>query len=859
MSTLSNIIENDTMEKIALEFIRLGDRCYLDNAGATLYPQCLLKSINEDLLNNIYVNPHTDKYTQDCLEQIRYRILTHFNTDSSNYSVVFTSGTTQSLKLVGESFKFAMDKNEVLNCGSLVYLRDNHTSVLGLREIAAEKNVDIIHISHEDFLETLNANEVSPSTNCREEYKNKGNTLLVYPAQSNFNGYKYPIDCLKIIKEGCINQYTKKHLSKINCNWYVLLDAACYVSTNKLDLSIVQPDFVCLSFYKVFGYPTGLGALLIRNSSADVLNHKKYFGGGTVDIVLSSEDFHVKRKTLHERFEDGTLPFLSIVALKHCFDAMTKLIPKVINNDIMETISHHTFNLAKDLYCQLGKLHHKNGDKAVVLYMDSDFTDIRKQGAIVTFNLMREDGTFIGYSEFQHLADLFNITVRTGCFCNSGSCQRHLKASNEEMKDMYKAGHKCGDDIDLIDGKPTGAIRVSFGYYNTYNDVDKLMTMICRCFVRANYKKPKRLSNNIIMSKSPNHIKYICTVDDKQIANEPAYIDEKYTAAHTVLTSGTVLSQIALFPVKSCGAFKITTSWKIGRKGFEYDREWMIVKDNGVCLTQKQNTRMCMIRPKIDLKRKVMTLYFKGLAPISVPLDPVGNKHKEVTFCQSKVCTDLVKGYDCGDEVANWISNALEVSYLRLIKQASIDNRIQKRNANDDKKLLSLSNQAQFLLINKATVRWLNDKIQESLFTDDIDQLIDRFRGNIIITMDEELVERHWQRVIIGRHEFKVDGECRRCQMVCIDQQTGEKTVEPLRTISEQFAGKLCFGIYLSYIGTVDGSTDRIMKINTPIKPIINDDDISRFKDWFYLYFLGNCVCPSEMSSNKQNNYLMTN
>lgn len=64
--------------------------------------------------------------------------------------------------------------------------------------------------------------------------------------------------------------------------------------------------------------------------------------------------------------------------------------------------------------------------------------------------------------------------------------------------------------------------------------------------------------------------------------------------------------------------------------------------------------------------------------------------------------------------------------------------------------------------------------------------------------------------------------------MVCIDQQTGEKTVEPLRTIAEQFGGKLRFGIYLSYVGTIDGSRDRILRTSATVKPIINDDDISR-------------------------------
>lgn len=254
--------------------------------------------MNEDLLNNVYMNPHSDKYTKDCIEQIRCLILRHFKTDSSNYSVIFTSGSTQALKLVVESFQFAQDQND---CGSFVYLRDNHTSVLGLREIATDKNADIIHICHEEFLKTLDLADTTSASYRKENHKNDGNTLLVYPAQSNFNGYKYPVNCIQNIKDGCLNNYIKKHLCKPNCNWYVLLDAASYLSTSKLDLSVNQPDFVCLSFYKIFGYPTGLGALLVKNSSADVLNQKRYFGGGTVDIVLSNEDYHVKRNVLHER------------------------------------------------------------------------------------------------------------------------------------------------------------------------------------------------------------------------------------------------------------------------------------------------------------------------------------------------------------------------------------------------------------------------------------------------------------------------------------------------------------------------------------------------------------------------------
>ncbi|KOB69976.1 Molybdenum cofactor sulfurase, partial [Operophtera brumata] len=704
-------------------FVHITDRCYLEHAGSSLYPQCLLGSINEDLMKNLYMNPHSDKYTRDCIEQIRWLVLNHFNTDSASYSVIFTSGTTQSLKLIAESFEFSgnEDDDNTSNSGSFVYLRDNHTSVLGLREIAINKHADIIHISHEDFLTSLNQEYV---TKGQDRYKNDSNALLAYPAQNNFNGFKYPIDCINNIKNGCLNSYLRKQLCETDCNWYILLDAAALVSTSKLDLCKVQPDFLCFSFYKIFGFPTGLGALLVKNGSENVLSQKKHFGGGTVDIVLSSEDFHVKKKTIYERFEDGTVPFLSIIALKHCFDTMHKLIPKVVHNDLMETISQHTYFLAKDLYNQLSEMRHENGIKAAVLYMDSDFNDIKKQGAIVTFNLLREDGSYIGYAEV--------TCIRTGCFCNSGSCQRHLKASNRELKDMYKAGHKCGDEFDLINGKPTGAVRVSFGYYNTFRDVDAFILMIYRCFVNTKVKRPRRSLVNF--KKFPLEMKVPNGADHKMLTGQELIINDSH---HSSLDSRIELKEIAIFPVKSCGAFKIKSGWMIGPKGFEFDREWMIVNDNRVCLTQKQNTRMCR-------------------SPISIPLKQTSlSTSKTSSLCQSKICADSVKGHDCGDAVADWISEALEVSFLRLIRQASTGGRSRKKNDEVKQKMLSLSNQAQYLLINKATVRWLCGKIRDPLFTDAIDDLVDRFRANLIIDMETELAERDWNKVVIGKHEFK--------------------------------------------------------------------------------------------------------
>lgn len=82
--------------------------------------------------------------------------------------------------------------------------------------------------------------------------------------------------------------------------WWVVLDAASLVSTSPLDLSSCSPHFLTLSFYKLFGFPTGLGALLVRKDCAGLLA-KAYYGGGTVRATDSWSRFHVPRDQLHDQ------------------------------------------------------------------------------------------------------------------------------------------------------------------------------------------------------------------------------------------------------------------------------------------------------------------------------------------------------------------------------------------------------------------------------------------------------------------------------------------------------------------------------------------------------------------------------
>lgn len=96
-----------------------------------------------------------------------------------------------------------------------------------------------------------------------------------------------------------------------------------------------------------------------------------------------------------------------------------------------------------------------------------------------------------------------------------------------------------------------------------------------------------------------------------------------------------------------------------------------------------------------------------------------------------------------------------------------------------------------------ASVQWLHDAIPKDAFADDIDSLVRRFRPNLLINFYEPLIENDFQQITIDGITFKCEGNCTRCQMICIDQHTAEKTAEPLKTLSRKLNGKIAFGVYL--------------------------------------------------------------
>ena len=198
------------------------------------------------------------------------RLLQHFHTASDQYQVVFTSGATAALALLADAFQFGGGPAAP---GAFVYLQESHTSVLGMRARLASRPVSVMALPAAAAAAVLSGpgdggGEPSPDPDEDQSAADCADTcrrgLFAFPAQCNFSGVKYPLGWVWSARRGALGGVRGGAAvcgppPTPGCRWYTLLDAASFAATCDLDLSRHQPDFVCLSFYKMFGYPTGLG------------------------------------------------------------------------------------------------------------------------------------------------------------------------------------------------------------------------------------------------------------------------------------------------------------------------------------------------------------------------------------------------------------------------------------------------------------------------------------------------------------------------------------------------------------------------------------------------------------------------
>ncbi|KAI0200337.1 molybdenum cofactor sulfurase [Astrocystis sublimbata] len=785
------------------EFPMLRDSIYLDHAGTTLYPKSLMDSFAAEMTGNLFGNPHSTSASSRCtmskIETVRHKVLQFFNAEPTEFDVVFVANATAGIKLVSDAFRGCSEGFDYY------YHQASHTSLVGVRQEARNS----LCLDSEDVVKLIAGSLTADNPAV------SGATLFAYAAQSNMDGRRYPLTWCQHLSQ--VSSPTGRRI-------YTLLDAAAYVATSPLDLSnaAAAPDFTVLSFYKIFGFPD-LGALIVKRDAAPIFRERRYFGGGTVDMVVcSKEQWHsAKTESLHESLEDGTLPIHNIIALGSAIEVHHRLYGSMLD------VASHTSFLASKLYKSLEKLRHGNGEPVCVLYSApaDDTTTYLRSGPVVAFNIRSRLGAWISLVEFEKLAVLQLFHLRTGGVCNPGGVAAALGLEPWEMKQNFSAGFRCGNENDIMNGKPTGVIRVSLGAMSTLSDVDKFIAFIEE-FYREQYDPEPILRTGF---------KY-----DDDVPN-------MYVNAITV------------YPIKSCGGFRIpaSTPWKVRPEGLAWDREWCLVHHGtGLALSQKQYPRMALIRPSIDFSKGQLAITYTGPllqdipTEISVPLsvNPTwfypteASNVRESRVCGDRISTLLYKS----KEIAQFFTSITGVSCTlarfppgglgQTMRRTKLHaQRRQIHTSYDDSQSLPngldtppdsdseahgqrilLSNESPILAINLSSLAVLNQAIVEKGGSP---TSAEAFRANIVIETSsstppaslERLAysEDRWKRVSIGVHDFKTLGGCQRCHMVCIDQKTGLKSAEPFITLAKtrRMEGKVFFGVHMCHMPVVAPDT----------------------------------------------------
>lgn len=427
------------------EFSRLAahGHAYLDYAASALYGESQVRAHLALLRERLFGNPHSEsapsRASGEAIEAARSAVLRFFDVDASSHDVCFTANTSAAVKLVAESYPFAPGV-------ACVLAADNHNSVNGLREYARRAGARVSVLPLDGELRLADAGARLADAGAAQ------GGLLAFPAQSNFSGVRHPLSLVARARA---------------LGFDVLLDVAAFAPSHALSLRECPADFAALSFYKLFGYPTSVGALVARREALARLR-RPWFAGGTVSYASIAADTH-RLHAGHAGFEDGTPDFLGLAALAPGF--------RLLDEVGMPQLSAHVARLTRRFLEELGALRHGNGAPLARVYGPADMAH---RGGTVAFNVHDRAGRPVPYAVVEARAREAGVAVRGGCFCNPGAAEAALGLDARRIAACLGAvgeGFTVERFASCLDAA-VGAVRVSVGLANNDDDLRRAIAVI---------------------------------------------------------------------------------------------------------------------------------------------------------------------------------------------------------------------------------------------------------------------------------------------------------------------------------------------------------------------------------------------
>ncbi len=345
--------------------------------------------------------------------------------DLETNTVIFGKNTTEAINKLAH--RFPLEPDDVVLCS----LMEHHSNDLPWRQQARLQHVavrDDGSLNEEDFDRLLAAHAGKVK-------------LVAISGASNVTGHLTPIHRLA----------EKAHAAGAK----ILVDAAQLAPHRAIDMRADDDpghlDFVALSAHKMYA-PYGTGALVgpvsvFGSGTPDVV------GGGTVDIVTVDD---VRWAGPPDRDEAGSPNVVGAVALAQAILSLQQI--------GMEALARHEAELTAHALLRLGEI------DGVQLYGLTDPERATERVGVIPFNVRGADH----YKVAAVLSFEGGIAVRNGCFCAHPYILRLLEVSGEEAL-RHQQDILAGTRVGL-----PGLVRISFGCYNTVEEVDHAADVLAR-------------------------------------------------------------------------------------------------------------------------------------------------------------------------------------------------------------------------------------------------------------------------------------------------------------------------------------------------------------------------------------------
>jgi len=257
-----------------------------------------------------------------------------------------------------------------------------------------------------------------------------------------------------------------------------------------------------------------------------------------------------------------------------------------------------------------------------------------------------------------------------------------------------------------------------------------------------------------------------------------------------------VLSEIWIYPIKSLGGIALDEA-NPERSGFQYDRRWMLVDENGRFVSQREIPRMAMLGSAIE--PPFLTVFWKQNSgeKCQIPLEIKPSEHPVLSV---EVWDDRCGARVLPQEINNWFSEQLQRK-LRLVYMTAQTRRMADGRYAPEGHTVSFADGFPYLIIGQASLDALNRRLQSPV-------PMNRFRPNLVFTGGEAFEEDGWSDFQVGQTTFRGVKPCSRCIITTTDQNTAQRNAEPLKTLAvfRKAGNKILFGQNAVWMGTEDST-----------------------------------------------------